>query len=181
MGSRATTGVSTKNTGLIPKRECRRTSLAERSGSSSGGRTSSISWMLNARRLQEQVGPLRRWCPAHEHGVQCRPGGRGCRHRSSGVIKHYTIGNARTIVETMKEEDGFEAWREIAKQCEPDLPLRKQAIMQELIAGQQTLQRHGGHPCDSPQVGQAARGGGHADRRGPLLAPHHERPDILPR
>ena len=73
MGSRATVGVSTKNRGLIPKKECRRTSLAERSGSSSGGRTSSISWMLSARRLQEQVGPLRR--PAHEHGVQCRPGG----------------------------------------------------------------------------------------------------------
>ena len=49
------------------------------------------------------------------------------------AIKHYTIGNARTIVETMKEEDGFEAWREILKQCEPDLPVRKQAIMQELI------------------------------------------------
>ena len=33
----------------------------------------------------------------------------------------------------MEEEDGFEAWREIVKQCEPELPLRKQAIMQELI------------------------------------------------
>ena len=59
------------------------------------------------------------------------PGARTRRSVSSGPLA--CLGNARTIVETMKEEDGFEAWREIIKQCEPDLPLRKQAIMQELI------------------------------------------------
>ena len=135
-------GYSTKNRGLIPEKECRPDKFdgeigkfrrwkddfldfvdAQRPG------LKSVLKSVSKNRLDPSDADVRRTNTAFSAVLVDE----AAATELWRAIKHHTIGNARTIVETMKEEDGFEVWREIVKQCEPDLPLRKQAIMQELI------------------------------------------------